>query len=272
MLENRDMDAAPRTVFLSYRREVSSFIARSIFMDLRQHGYDVFMDVESVDSGQFATIILAQIAARAHFLVILTQGTLQRCQEVDDWLRREIEYAITLRRNIVPILVNDFRFDNNASAQLPGPLRNLPTYNGLSLPQDYFDAAMERLRTRFLKKPVQGEITPARPQDISTVQKKIEEAARQPAPTEQELSAEDYFNRGGAYEKGRGVPRDYGQARQWYEKAAAAGHAGGMTNLGVLYEKGLGVPRDYGQARQWYEKGAAAGNGFAMKLLQALSR
>jgi hypothetical protein len=52
--------AAPLpTVFLSYRRYISSFITRSIFMDLRQHGYDVFMDVESINSGQFETIILA---------------------------------------------------------------------------------------------------------------------------------------------------------------------------------------------------------------------
>src|SRR4051812_18058295 len=53
VLENRDMDAPPPTVFLSYRRDVSAFIARAIFMDLRQHGYDVFMAVESIDSGQF---------------------------------------------------------------------------------------------------------------------------------------------------------------------------------------------------------------------------
>jgi hypothetical protein len=55
------------TVFLSYRRNVSAFIARAVFLDLRQHGYDVFMDVESIDSGQFDMIILNQIAARGHF-------------------------------------------------------------------------------------------------------------------------------------------------------------------------------------------------------------
>ena len=65
------------TVFLSYRRNVSSFIARAVFQDLRQHGYDVFMDVESIDSGQLDAIILTQIAARTYFLVILTQGTLE---------------------------------------------------------------------------------------------------------------------------------------------------------------------------------------------------
>ena len=40
-----------KTVFISYRRNVSAFVARAIFMDLREHGYDVFMDVESIDSG-----------------------------------------------------------------------------------------------------------------------------------------------------------------------------------------------------------------------------
>ena len=62
-------------------------------------------------AGSSTPIILAQIAARTHFLVILTHGTLEGCQEPDDWLRREIERAMELGRNVIPILVNDFRFD-----------------------------------------------------------------------------------------------------------------------------------------------------------------
>src|SRR5574341_300850 len=79
----RVMTAPNKTVFISYRRNVSAFIARAIFLDLRAHGYDVFMDVESIDSGTFDSIILNQIAARAHFLVILTPGTLNRCAQPD---------------------------------------------------------------------------------------------------------------------------------------------------------------------------------------------
>jgi tetratricopeptide (TPR) repeat protein len=184
------------SVFISYRRRTSSFIARAVFMDLRQHGYDVFMDVESIDSGQFETIILDQIAARAHFVVILTQGSLDGCQAPDDWLRREIERAIDLGRNIVPLLVNEFRFDATASAYLTGRLTALPSYNALTLPHEYFDEAMARLRTRFLREPAQGVIKPAPRQDASAVQQKIEEVANQSTPTQQELSAEDYFNRG----------------------------------------------------------------------------
>jgi hypothetical protein len=40
-----------------------------------------------------------------------------------------------------------------------------------------------------------------------------------------------------------------------------------MYNLGVLYDSGHGVPQDHQQARQWYEKAAAAGSEPAKKQL-----
>src|SRR3990172_3335787 len=124
MYREHPMSDSDKTVFISYRRRVSSFIARSIFLDLRANGYDVFMDVESIDSGTFDTIILNQIAARAHFLIILTPGTLERCNESGDWLRLEIELALKLERNIVPIMTTEFNFDNLKS-HLTGKLARL---------------------------------------------------------------------------------------------------------------------------------------------------
>jgi tetratricopeptide (TPR) repeat protein len=203
-----------KTVFISYRRSVSSFIARAIFLDLRAHGYDVFMDVESIDSGQFDTIILNQIAARAHFLVILTPGTVERCGEPGDWLRREIEHAIDLQRNIVPVLVNNFDFSDTESC-LTGKLSELNRYNGLNLPHDYFDAGMDRLRNRFLKQRTSGMIQPTPPSERSEVERKIEEIVSQPVPTQQDLTAEQYFNSGLAYRR----KGDLVRAIQSYTKA-----------------------------------------------------
>ncbi len=129
------------------------------------------MDVESIDSGTFDTIILNQIEARAHFLLILTPGTLERCSEADDWLRREIEYAIDKRRNIVPLLVNDFTF-KGIEQYLTGKLADLPRFNGITIPPDYFDAAMEKLRSRFLKQ-IDGIIAPTPASDQVIVEQKI---------------------------------------------------------------------------------------------------
>lgn len=210
------------TVFISYRRSVSAFIARAVFMDLRQHGYNVFMDVESIDAGEFDRIILSQIAARAHFLVILTPGSIERCIEPGDWLRREIEAAIRLQRNVVPLLANGFTFDGTESI-LTGDLERLTHFNALNLPHEYFEAAMERLRTRFLKQPFQGVLHAA--YDAPTVEHKITRTATLPKPTQEQLSAEAAYNQANAkYHRGdmNGAAADYDTAIRLYPQYDAA--------------------------------------------------
>ena len=45
---------------------------------------------------------------------------------------------------------------------------------------------------------------------------------------------------------------DYAVAKDWYEKAIAAGHARANFSLGALYEEGLGVPKDPRKALELY--------------------
>src|SRR6516164_1544349 len=150
------MDRVEKTVFLSYRR-TNFWLALAIFQNLTQHGYDVFFDYNGVASGDFEQVILGNIRARAHFLVVLTPSALERCHEPGDWLRREIETAIETRRNIVPLLLEGFDFGSPAIAnQLTGNLSSLKKYNGIRIPQDYFDAGMERLRSSYLSVPLEA--------------------------------------------------------------------------------------------------------------------
>ncbi len=72
--------------------------------------------------------------------------------------------------------------------------------------------------------------------------------------------AEAQYKLGMLYSLGYGVPQEYEQARQWYEKAAAQGDANAQYKLGVLYENGFGGAQDIDQARQWWEKAAAQGD------------
>lgn len=76
--------------------------------------------------------------------------------------------------------------------------------------------------------------------DLATVQ-----AQAQQGDTEAQVRLGDL------YAKGRGVPKDYTQARVWYEKAAAQGHPMGQNNLAELYFAGLGGPPDYVRAYMW---------------------
>jgi TPR repeat protein len=57
---------------------------------------------------------------------------------------------------------------------------------------------------------------------------------------------------GGMYEKGLGVPRDYGRAVLWYQFASEHGSSDGARNLGRLYERGIGVRKDLTLAEYWY--------------------
>jgi hypothetical protein len=102
-------------VFISYRRARGSFFARAVFQHLTGRGYDVFMDNESLDSGEFRRIILGQIDARPHFLALLTPGALARATDPTDWLRQEIEHALELGRNVVPLLGEGFTFDRSGT-------------------------------------------------------------------------------------------------------------------------------------------------------------
>ena len=100
-----------KTIFLSYRHTDEAW-GLAIFGDLTQHGYDVFVDYEGIASGDFETVILENIKARAHFLVLLTPTALERCSDSKDWMRREIEAALDNRRNIVALMLEGFKFDS----------------------------------------------------------------------------------------------------------------------------------------------------------------
>jgi hypothetical protein len=140
-----------RSVFISYRRELSEPLARLIRNDLIEHRFDTFVDLENLDSGEFEQRILGQIEAREHFIVLLEPGSLDRIGKDGDWLRREIAHALAHGRNVVPVTSKGFEFRRDLV--LPPDVARLASFTAVAIPQGYFDAAMDKLRTRFLKMP-----------------------------------------------------------------------------------------------------------------------
>jgi hypothetical protein len=185
-----------KTVFISYRR-TNSYHALAIFQHLNANDYDVFIDFDGIDSGSFDQIILNQIKARAHFIVILTPSALEGCDKPEDWLRREILTAIEYKRNIVPVFFDGFDWKKDVVAQLPDVLKPLAIYNGFDVPSSlmYFETAMNLLQTKRLNIALDEVLHPPPPADVSVVEQKIAEATNQPAVTEKQLSAGEYFER-----------------------------------------------------------------------------
>jgi tetratricopeptide (TPR) repeat protein len=223
------MDRIEKTVFLSYRRTNFPW-ALAIFKDLTQHGYDVFFDYNGIDSGDFEQVILGNITARAHFLVLLTPSALERCHDPEDWLRREIETALASQRNIVPIMLESFDFATPGLVnQLTGTLAGLRSYNGLRVPPDYFDAGMERLRTRFLNVPLTAVLQPASASAQQAADEQKAAANSAPAVQETELTAQQWFERGLSATDPEQKMRSYGEAIRIYPDYAEA-----FRNRGIV--------------------------------------
>jgi hypothetical protein len=143
-------DSTDRCIaFISYRREGGSETARLIHQELRNRGIRTFLDVEDLSSGHFDERLLREIEAVPNFIVILTPGSLVRCAEVGDWLRREIEHAIRTERNIIPILKDGFDFP--PPCELPLTINDLEKNNGVRYDHVLFSATMEKI-VSFLKR------------------------------------------------------------------------------------------------------------------------
>ena len=76
---------------------------------------------------------------------------------------------------------------------------------------------------------------------------------------------------GDCYAEGKGVPRDYKQAADWYVKAAQKGNVAAQMHLAALYRDGSkNFPRDMTQAAEWYRKAAEQGDASAQGTLGTL--
>ncbi|MCK6584402.1 MAG: tetratricopeptide repeat protein, partial [Anaerolineales bacterium] len=190
------MGQVEKTVFISYRRTNLPW-ALNIYQNLTAHGYDVFFDYESIPSGDFEQIILENIRGRAHFLVVLTPSMLERIDEPNDWVRREIETALDENRNIVSLFFEGFDFsDPYISGKLTGKLELLKKYAGFDVPASYFGEAMDRLRNRYLNVSLDIVKHPVSPIVQKASQKQQFAASKAEPIKEIELTAQEWFEKG----------------------------------------------------------------------------
>ena len=139
-----------KTVFISYRRDATGkAFARSIKTELTYRGYDVFLDVDSMDAGQWAAQILTQVPKRAHFLLLLTPGALDRCSDEDDWVRREFLAAVEHGRNIVPVREESVDLVAMRKAS-PAAVTTIFDFQSASILQASFEGDIETLANRYI--------------------------------------------------------------------------------------------------------------------------
>ena len=131
-------------VFISYRRAHGSESARLIRAELQQYGLRIFLDVDDLRPGNFAEEILQRIANTSNYIIILSQGSLDRCVDQEDRFRQEIAQAITTRRNIIPILMPGFEFPEKQV--LPSDIQELRLYQSVTYSHEFFEAMIGKIK------------------------------------------------------------------------------------------------------------------------------
>ncbi|MBR4318831.1 MAG: toll/interleukin-1 receptor domain-containing protein [Oscillospiraceae bacterium] len=133
-------------IFISYRRDGGFELAKLIYEMLTGKGYHVFMDVEVLREGKFNQKLYKIIKNCNDIIVILSPHSLDRCMNDDDWVRKEIVFAMKQHKKIIPVQEKNFVMPDI----LPDDMQEFPNYNRLIPTETLFNEAIDKLCREFL--------------------------------------------------------------------------------------------------------------------------
>jgi len=140
-------------IFINYRRDDTEQFADSLYKELsRTFGKEsVFIDIHDIPPGsnfpndlrvgiETATVVLVLIGSKWEQIIDERQGK-------EDYVVEEIEIALQLKKQIIPLLVNHDRYPN--ASTLPEKIHDLKRINSLEFPRIHFDDSFRRLVERI---------------------------------------------------------------------------------------------------------------------------
>ncbi len=129
-------------VFISYRHMGGEALAYLVNERLSLAGYKVFYDVDSLSSGRFDQKLLKIMDECSDVIVILSPNALDRCKEEEDWLRQEITHALRTGKNVIPLMMEGFRWTDD----LPQEILPLQNHQGVSVDFHFFAGVFSRIK------------------------------------------------------------------------------------------------------------------------------
>lgn len=133
--------------FISYRRDSGRASALYIKSKLEsKYEIEVFMDDSGLEVGRYDSQLAEHIEKAPYFIVILSENSLdERLVEVD-WFKKEILYAFTKEKIIIPVLHEKFAFPLEKQWQsVPKEMQTLNHLHGVNYLHPYEDAAIDRI-------------------------------------------------------------------------------------------------------------------------------
>lgn len=127
-------------VFISYRRKYGAYVARLVYNELRNKGKNVFYDIKTMKTGRFDRQIREAIQKSEYVIAVLTPGCLDKRKD-EDWMRKELEFALENDKQIINLLVDGFEFPK----ELPENLKEVTKRHGIHINAEYIDSSLEAL-------------------------------------------------------------------------------------------------------------------------------
>jgi Kelch motif/TIR domain/Galactose oxidase, central domain len=145
---------SPGRVFISYRREETAYAAGWLYDRLADSfgGGQVFKDIDSIELGDdFVEVVTRAVGScdvllaiiGDHWLTVTGENGRRRLDDPDDFVRLEIEAALTRNVRVIPILVNEARMPR--ANELPPSLSRLARRQALELSPARFEYDTSRL-------------------------------------------------------------------------------------------------------------------------------
>jgi TPR repeat protein len=248
-------------LFFSYARADSDF-ALKLAKSLRSAGANLWIDQLDIQAGDHWDRTVERALEKAEgMLVILSPAAVDSKNVID-----EVSFALDENKRIVPVLYQTCRipfrlrrvqhvdFTVDFSQGLERLLSALGLRGSSEEPQTTQPVPAERLarpdRQASLMAAVPGKET-------------VKSTALVPEPAEEKvpeitpplIAETDYATAEKLKEQ-----KNYGEAAQWYQKAAEQGFAAAQYELASLYYYGLGVAKSEAEAVKWYSKAAHQGH------------
>ncbi|MEM9920610.1 MAG: SUMF1/EgtB/PvdO family nonheme iron enzyme [Bacteroidota bacterium] len=110
-----------KEIFISYRREDGRALARMLKLELEAHLQKemVFLDLDNIDSGEKWPKKLENGVREASLILVIISHKWLFAQDTDghrrlgqehDWVTKEVELALELEKEMIPILLDNVRF------------------------------------------------------------------------------------------------------------------------------------------------------------------
>ena len=132
-------------IFISYRRNNGFFMAQVIRDRLEAIGVRCFLDLDELRSGTYDDKLLSMVRQAPNFLIILTSGSLDRCCQPGDWVRKEVSEALSHGKTIIPVTYDGFDWDDPNLPELPDDIKELKRFQAIPGTRDYLSAMIDRI-------------------------------------------------------------------------------------------------------------------------------